>query len=726
MLCRYPALVVVVLLQMLAYSSHADPAPAVPELVEGTEEEPEEGAEQPPAVPEVVEETEEESEEGAEQRAEEMTITATRDERAAFEVPAAVTVFDRDQLDAKAARITPDLFRGVPGLFLQQTTPGQGIPIVRGLIGSSVLTLVDGMRLNNAIYRPAPNQYLALVDPYDVDRIEVVRGTGSALYGSDAMGGVLNVLTPTPRFEGDTWQARGRVLGQFGSADLSRIGHAALETGRQGVGLRVGGTFQRFDDLRGGDGLQEPTAYDAYSGNGKLFFARGGQELSLSGQYARQPRTPRYDELVPDFRHGATDPASQTFNFEPNDRIFSHAHYRSEAPIRWIEYAELDFAFQEINDDRRTSDFGSPIEKRERNRDRSYILDAEAASSIGDWSTWTYGFESTLDRVASSARDTDGATGESLPARGRFADGSKLDSYAIFLQGEVEPHPRWTVITGGRGSWYEIDIASADRGIGEERSLSDGTWNFGLVYHLLPEVNLVGNVGRGYRVPNIFDLSTLGNRPGNRFNIPSPGLGPESVLGADVGVKMRTSLASAELFAFRSEVEDKIRDLPTGELTPDGRQIVFAANLDRVLLYGVEAGARIFPIDELEIAASLTYTYGEEELPDGSEVPADLVPPLSGQVGLLAHVLPSVTIDAFVRFAGQQARLSDEDAQDPRINPDGTPEWLTLNAGIEWRLHQAVTARVRVENILDRTYREHGSGIDAPGVNAIAALDVRF
>jgi outer membrane receptor protein involved in Fe transport len=89
-------------------------------------------------------------------------------------------------------------------------------------------------------------------------------------------------------------------------------------------------------------------------------------------------------------------------------------------------------------------------------------------------------------------------------------------------------------------------------------------------------------------------------------------------------------------------------------------------------------------------------------------------------------VHPAVTIDAFVRFAGSQTRLSDEDRTDPRIDPDGTDAWFTLNAGIEWWVHPAVTVRLGVENILDRAYREHGSGIDAPGINGIAALDVRF
>ncbi|MGH2726302.1 MAG: TonB-dependent receptor, partial [Actinomycetota bacterium] len=357
---------------------------------------------------------------------------------------------------------------------------------------------------------------------------------------------------------------------------------------------------------------------------------------------------------------------------------------------------------------------------------RTYSVDAEAMSSVADLASLTYGFEATLDRVSSRAAARDVESGEREEARARFADGSKLDGYALFLQTEVRPHARWTLTAGGRGSWYEIEIPRADREIGVNRTIRDGTGSFGLVHHLTPNVNLVGNVGRAFRVPNVFDLSTLGPRPGDRFNVPSPDLGPESVLGADVGVKVRFERATAELFAFRSRIDDKIRDVPTGETTPEGRTVVLAANLDRVLLYGFEAGLRFWPKEETELFGSLAYTYGEEELPDGREVPADLIPPLQGQIGALSRVLPTLAVDGFVRFAGPQTRLSDEDREDPRIDPNGTDAWFTLNAGLEWQMAPWLATRLRIENLLDRAYREHGSGIDAAGVNVIVALDARY
>ncbi len=130
-----------------------------------------------------------------------MTVTASREERASFDVPRAVTVIGRDARERHMPTVLPDLLRGQAGVFVQQTTPGQAAPVIRGLLGSATLMLVDGMRLNTAFFRSAPNQYFALVDPFMIDQIEVVRGAGSTLYGSDAawLEGFLHFATDQER-----------------------------------------------------------------------------------------------------------------------------------------------------------------------------------------------------------------------------------------------------------------------------------------------------------------------------------------------------------------------------------------------------------------------------------------------------------------------------------------------------------------------------------------------
>ena len=132
---------------------------------------------------------------------ESIVVTATRIEESLLDVTEAISVIDADEIRRWAPDVVAEMLRGVPGTFFQQTTPGQGIPIIRGLKGSQVLHLVDGMRLNHAIYRSAPNPYLALVDPGVVEMLEVARGPHSVLYGSDAMGGVVQVLTRQPDFD---------------------------------------------------------------------------------------------------------------------------------------------------------------------------------------------------------------------------------------------------------------------------------------------------------------------------------------------------------------------------------------------------------------------------------------------------------------------------------------------------------------------------------------------
>ncbi|MDH3589705.1 MAG: TonB-dependent receptor plug domain-containing protein, partial [Gammaproteobacteria bacterium] len=186
---------------------------------------------------------------------EEVQVTAGRAEQTTSDVPAGVSVVDTDALERQTPAIVADLLRGVTGAFVQQTTPGQGIPIIRGLKGSEVLHLVDGMRLNNALFRNAPNQYLALVDPHIVSRLEVVRGPSPSLYGADAMGGVVQLVTALPEI-GVAPVFLGRLALDYASADAASLSHLMLAKSGEELAYALSASYQDVGDRKAGNNTQ--------------------------------------------------------------------------------------------------------------------------------------------------------------------------------------------------------------------------------------------------------------------------------------------------------------------------------------------------------------------------------------------------------------------------------------------------------------------------------------
>ncbi len=146
--------------------------------------------------------------------------------------------------------------------------------------------------------------------------------------------------------------------------------------------------------------------------------------------------------------------------------------------------------------------------------------------------------------------------------------------------------------------------------------------------------------------------------------------------------------------------------------------MVRSENRNRVELYGLEAGLRWRIEDRFELYGVLNYTRGEERDETGGSFPADRIPPLNGRIGLRIEPSEKLSLDGHVLFAGDQDRLSPRDAGDPRINPEGTPGWTTLNFRLAWQASEKLQFGFKLENLFDRAYREHGSGIDAPGLNA--------
>jgi len=650
---------------------------------------------------------------------ESVVVTATRTEESILDVAEAISVVGADEVNRMAPELLAEMLRGVPGAFFQQTTPGQGIPIIRGLKGSQVLHLVDGMRLNNAFFRNAPNQYFGLVDAYATDRTEIIRGAAPSLYGADAMGGVLQVLTAEPDFQGQNWDSRGRFYGTFNSVDNSLIGRLEAAAGRSGQVLSGGISYQYHDDREiGGGGTIKPTAYKVKAGDLKWRYQPNDRsELMLSVQYLEQPSTPRIDELIPGY--GQDHPSSEQYEFKPNRRSFIHARYRLESQSRLFELFEAHLARQVITDDRLTQDWQKPEVTQEDNESQLDGLTLQFNSpwggSDGPERELIWGMEFYWDDVSSSRVRSDLITGESRNTRGRFPDGSTMDSAAVYASNTWR-WDRLTLNAGLRYSWFEIKLPKTTELEAVKLTPSDFTGDVHLNYEVSAGIALVGNIGRGFRPPNIFDLGTLGSRPGNRFNVPNSNLKPESVWSYDLGVKVATDRWQAEAFAWYSDYQDKISSRFTGEVTPEGRLVVRSDNLNSVKLYGLETGLRYLVSDSLEGYVVVNYTYGKES-DEGETVPADRIPPLSGRVGFVYHHGEQWRLEPFIDFAGRQDRLSPRDAEDPRIDPLGTAGWGTMNFLASWQATDTLEIGLRLQNLGDNNFREHGSGIDAPGRN---------
>jgi hemoglobin/transferrin/lactoferrin receptor protein len=649
-------------------------------------------------------------------------VTATRRPESAFDVPTATNVVDSTAILASAPQTVMDLLHGRAGTYVQQTTPGQGAVIVRGLKGSEVLQLVDGFRLNNAIFRNAPNQYIALVDSQMLGQLEVVRGPMSALHGSDAMGGVVQMLSEEPDFEGDAWSSRGMLRTIYGSADDSTLSRAEAAAGRKGLALSGGGTYQSVGDRRVGGG--EVLPYTSYSARAVDLKLRGevvaGHELMAEVQYSEQPRTPRYDELTPGF--GQTQPNSSVFYFEPQRRDFAQLRWRGTDATPLWDNAEAHAGWQVLQDDRRTRDFGSVSEDREKNRDTTWGLTFQAGKKLPDGHFLTWGADYYGDVVDSSRVRTNAETGATTPRPPRFPDGSTMRQFGVFAVDDWTFGRNFDLIAGLRWSFVETQLPPSGGAAGVKVEEDDLSGNLSLSYAVRDDVHLIANLGRGFRAPNVFDLGTFGDRPGNRYNLPNPELSSETVTTLDAGVKVDGERLQGEVFAYVSRYADKITSVLTGEVTPSGRLVVQNRNSSRLDLVGVEAGLRGRLHNGVEWYATATWTQGDETVA-GDETPADRIPPIFGAAGLIWDAGAGLQLEAYLEYAGPQDRYSPRDEVDPRIEPGGTAGWVTWNARGAWRATEALSISVRLANLGDRRYREFGSGVDAPGLDCLVTVD---
>ncbi len=649
---------------------------------------------------------------------ESVTVSAERAEARAFDVPRSITVIESEALDQRLPRTTPEALWDAPGVFMQKTNHGGGSPYLRGLVGNQVLVMVDGIRLNNATFRYGPNQYLATVDPANIDRIEVVRGSGSVLYGSDAMGGVINIITRRPAGVGLPFAVSGGATTKVMSSGMERSGRFNLAVTSRKVGVVGGVSLRRFGDLRagGGLGIQAPSGYDEVAGDLRTeWLATPRQRVTMAYQHNHQGDVPRFDQVA---QRGFA-----RYSFNPQVRQLGYLRYERTSPNPLWPTVVATASMHRTTEQREYQPRSSSVLTVEHDRVLTKGFSIELQSRPRPSLSLVSGLDYYGDAVTSARRDRDAATGQSQDRRGQYASGATAGSLAAFTHATVTT-PRWRADAGVRISRFTVSVPDSQFG-SAGIAPTTATGSAGLLLTLSEGVRVFGSVSQAFRAPNIDDLSSLGQFDFG-VEVPAPDLQPESSVTVEGGVKWRADAGSASASIYRTALDqliDRVRGTFDGSPMFGTQPVYQRANVGSAFIRGVEADGEVHLTSYLTASGTLMYTYGQATSRDE---PMRRIPPLNGLLALRAGLTGRSWLEGALRFAATQDRLASGDIADHRIAPGGTPGWTVFTISGGHRLGERLELVGSAQNLFDTAYRTHGSGIDGYGRSVWVGLHAAF
>ena len=644
----------------------------------------------------------------------EIVITAQRNKTSNINRPESISKMDRTNPHLATSQSTPDALSTVPGVWMQKTNLGGGSPFLRGLTGYHTLILIDGIRFNNATFRSGPNQYLNTIDPFLLENIEVMRGQGSVPYGSDALGGVIQLLSGSPEFTESGKDFKASLYGKYMGKGMEKTSRIEIETSFPRTAISGGATLKKLGDVVPGKGLDvlSPTGYSERSADVKIRHRIGANHL-LTGsvQYLKQEEVPLYHKIV--------SGAYSKYHFDPQQHLLSYLRLESNNDSRLLSRITYTVSYQNSLEGRLKQKSNSSVTAYEKDRVSTMNGSMEVLSRPSSSWSITSGIEFYRDFVNSKTVLKDYSTGQSTTIRGLYPDRSSADNLALFSLHSLDLD-RFTFVFGGR---YNVVRLSLTDDLSGDTKISPSALigNAGLNYKISPRVRLVTSISSGFRAPNLNDVSSLGIAD-FRYEIPNYDLKPERSLNSELGLKIHTIRFSGNFFLFRNKLRDLIANVKSsynGSDSIDGYQVYERVNLNEALIQGFEAEGRLHLFPSLNLLGNISFTHGQD-LQSGT--PLRRIPPLNSRLGVWVRK-NHFTAQLEWIHAREQSRLSPGDVDDSRIQDGGTPAWSTLDfsLGYSGRFYSLNTG---VQNIFNKAYRYHGSGIDARGRSFWISLKV--
>jgi hemoglobin/transferrin/lactoferrin receptor protein len=463
-------------------------------------------------------------------------------------------------------------------------------------------------------------------------------------------------------------------------------------------------------------GTEAPSGYrETDVDTSALWAPSASTTLTAVFQNVHQSDVPRFDQVA---QRGYA-----VYEFDPQARRLGYLQWRQRVPTSWLDTTQVTVSWQRSDEGRVRRKTGSAAETRESDTVSTAGVSADLYGRLTSWARWSAGIEAYHDAVRSRRRDTNLATGASVPLRGLYPDGATRLSVSAFALGHLAVG-RAGIDLGAR--YTRDDVEADDPVFGPLHITPDAmVGSIAALYPFGGGLHAFVSIAQAFRAPNIDDLSTMGPFDFG-IEVPSPGLAPERSISFEGGLKANTPRIAASFAAFRLQLRDLIDRRPAafnGSPVLEGQAVYERANVGQAFVRGVEADVEWRAAGGLSLLGFVATTYGQQVT---GGVPMRRMPPVNGLAGARYLWAGGWWLEGTVRAARAQRRLAPGDLADYRIAPGGTPGWMVANLSAGTRVSDRLLLSGGVANLFNEAYRVHGSGIDGPGRNAWLSARVEF
>lgn len=700
----------------------------------------------------------------------EVVISANRFEESSEKLSQQVAVIKAKQIAQTNVQTSADLLQNTGLVNVQKSQAGGGSPVIRGFEANKVLMVVDGVRMNNAIYRGGHLQNVITLDQSMLDRMEVLFGTGSLMYGSDALGGVMHFYTKDPVLaKGKDLNINGSAYTRYVSNNNERTGHVDLSIANNKFGSLSSITVSDFDDLKQGKNrskemgslgirnfyqdringvdtmmrnddslVQKNSGYTQYDFMQKFLYKQSEKVTHvLNIQYSTSTDIPRYDRLTD--VNGSGVFRSAEWYYGPQERLLSSYQLRL-GDAKFYDKAQFTAAVQSIEESRHNRNWNSSKRNHRTENVKVYSVNADFDKMIGKADV-RYGAEFIYNDVQSSAYSENINTGVQSKLDTRYpVDGSNTTSASAYVTSSHKITDKITLNEGLRYTYYNLYSNFSDKTFFAfpydeiNQTNSTLTAQAGMVFKPESSWKIAFNIASGFRSPNVDDLAKIfesqkGDTLGSSSTIgtvilPNPDLKAEKTYNAELSIsKTFADKLNITAIGFYTRINDAI---VTQNSTFNGAEYIVFGDTLSLVQKNVNAGEAYITgfstivnydiNDRFSANASYNYTYGRVTSVSPN-TPLDHIAPAFGKASFVWKEKKMRT-EVFVLYNAAKKLADYNLAGEDNLNyatPNGMPAWYTLNLRYSYQVNKYFMAQLNLDNLTDRAYRVFASGINGGG-----------